>query len=57
MLQLFLNEVERRNENCLSPAVRRDEFFHFRKTSLETINIRKPANEVHHLRRIETAFF
>jgi len=53
MLQSFLNEAERRNENCLSPAVRRDEFFHFSKASLETINISKPANEVHRVRLVE----
>jgi len=45
MLPLFLNKVERGNENCLSPAQRRDEFFNFSEASLETINVRKPANE------------
>ena len=54
MLQSVLNEVARRNENCLSPAPRRDKFFHFSKTSLETINICKPANEVRHVRLVET---
>jgi len=54
MLQSFLNEAERRNENCLRsvPPLGGTEFFHFSEASLEMINIRKPANEVHRVRLV-----